>query len=156
MFTEAELKSVAVLCEGLEKQAGYVDPRSFDAYTLGMPALKPWSPPTPTYESAFKGMGTGLGHALGVGAQTLLTGHNTPGVMENYLRNGVQLLAHPTDPARLRALFSTKNVTEPFQRARSQFGQAGREIGEFPGMVGKEVGERYGILKGLFSEAPHF
>jgi hypothetical protein len=151
MFTEIELKAVADFSQQIEKRASWVNPMAYNGYTLNMPPIKPWEAPAPTLSDAFRGMLTGLGGLAGTTAQTVLTGRNNPGVMENYLNHGIKLLSHPTDPARFRDFISTKNLTEPFLRARPEYNQAFRQIGEPGAMIGPELGERYRILKGVFN-----
>lgn len=151
MFTDVELKAVAGFCGAMSKQAGWVNPQSFNGYTLGMPPIKSWEPPAPTLGDAARGIFTGLGRGIGTTAQTVLTGRNNPGVLENYLSHGIKLVAHPTDPQRFRDFISLKNITQPFQRARPEYGQAFREIGELGAQIQPELGFRYNVLRGVFN-----
>ena len=151
MFTERDLKAVATLCQKMEKRASWVNPMNYNGYNYNMPPVKSWEPPAPTLGDAAGHMFTGLGKTLGTTAQTLFTGKNNPGVLENYLNHGIKFLSHPTDPRRFQDLVSFKNITAPFQRARPEFGQAFRETGELGAQVMPELGERYHILKGIFN-----
>lgn len=156
MFTESELQEVAAFCGEMRKQAAWTDPNQFNEYSMGMPALKPWAPPEPTLGGAFKHMFTGVGRNLGTAAQTVLTGKNNPGILENVLGNGIKLLSHPTDPQRFRNLFSMRNFTDPIRRAGPEFRQDWRQTSEFPGLVAKDLGERYDVLRGVFNGPGRF
>lgn len=149
MFNDAELQAAAKFCAVLEKQA-FSDPHQFD-YNLGMPDLDMWKPKPPTLGDAAGHIFTGLGKQLGTTAQTILTGRNNPGVLENFASHGIKFLAHPTDPQRFRELFSMRNITQPFQRAMPEYHQAWRETGELGRIIRPELGERYRILKGVFN-----
>ena len=151
MFTENELKAVAALRQQFEKQASWVNPLANNGYTLNMPALKEWGPPKQTFGDALGGMASGLGGLVGTTAQSLLTGRENPGVAENLLNHGFKMVTHGFKPEYVRRAISLDNFTKPFSRARGQYGQAFRQLGEPGAMIGPELGERYRILKEVFA-----